>query len=224
MLRPCGRACRRTLTSINLPQTNNPPLNPCGRARPTQRSTLTQTHCNQTYATLFHACARQHFLQQGLSLHHYMLAHNPITPHPDLFVSNHLIIMYAKFGYLDHAHHLFDEMPRRNLVTWTALISEYAQRGRSEACFPLFAAMLVHYLPNEFAFSSVVSSCADSDGGYGRQVHALALKMSLDVANALITMYSKVCDHGGVFVLYRGIPCSYHPSGHQVLLSTALSH
>ncbi|PRQ22461.1 putative pentatricopeptide [Rosa chinensis] len=122
-----------------------------------------------------------------------MLTHNPITPHPDLFVSNHLIIMYAKFSYLDHAHQLFDEMPRRNLVTWTALISEYAQRGRSEACFRLFAAMLVHYLPNEFAFSSVLSSCADSDGGYGWQVHALALKMSLDACLWMLPMLSLPC-------------------------------
>ncbi|PRQ22491.1 putative pentatricopeptide [Rosa chinensis] len=86
-----------------------------------------------------------------------MLAHNPITP-PDLFVSNHLINMCSKFGYLDHARQLFDEMPRRNLVTWTALISGYAQRGRAVACFRLFAAMLAHYLPNEFAFTSVLSS------------------------------------------------------------------
>ncbi|KAM5550127.1 pentatricopeptide repeat-containing protein [Rosa sericea] len=226
MLRPCARACHRTLTSINhlvLPtppslnlQTNNL-LGEVGalatRGQLNEALSLFYTlqpppsHCNQTYATLFHACARHHSLQQGLSLHHYMLAHNPITPHPDLFVSNHLINMYAKFGYLDHAQQLFDEMPRRNLVTWTALISGYAQRGRSEACFRLFAAMLGHYLPNEFAFASVLSSCADSDGGHGRQVHALALKMSLDacvyVANALITMYSKACDHGGVFDVSR---------------------
>ncbi|XP_024163784.1 pentatricopeptide repeat-containing protein At1g71420 [Rosa chinensis] len=67
--------------------------------------------------------------------------------------------------------------------------------------------MLAHYLPNEFAFASVLSSCVDSDGGHGRQVHGLALKMSLDacvyVANALITMYSKLCDHGGVFDVSR---------------------
>ncbi|PRQ22475.1 putative pentatricopeptide [Rosa chinensis] len=138
MLRPCGRACHRTFTSINHPVLPTPPrlnlqtnnlLGEVGalatRGQLNEALSLfyaLQTHCNQTYATLFHACARHYSLQQGLSLHHYMVAHNPITP-PDLFVSNHLINMYAKFGYLDHAHQLFDEMPRRNLVTWTALIS-----------------------------------------------------------------------------------------------------
>lgn len=100
--------------------------------------------------------------------------------------------MYCKSGYLDYAHRLFDEMPTRNLVSWTALISGYAQRGQGGDCFRLFSSMLGHFRPNEFSFASVLSSCGGRDG---RQVHALALKMSWDasvfVANALITMYSK---------------------------------
>ncbi|KAK9941543.1 hypothetical protein M0R45_007247 [Rubus argutus] len=76
--------------------------------------------------------------------------------------------------------------------------------GASCKLFSLFAGPLVHYRPNEYAFASVLSSCADSyDDGYGRQVHALALTMSLDayvcVANAFITMHSKICDHLGVY-------------------------
>ncbi|XP_024163782.1 disease resistance protein ADR2-like [Rosa chinensis] len=51
-------------------------------------------------------------------------------------------------------------------------------------------------------------ACLVRDGGYGRQAHALALKMSLDacvyVATARITMYSKVCDHGDDESLERG--------------------
>ncbi|KAM1456513.1 hypothetical protein ACFX13_034650 [Malus domestica] len=159
-------------------------------------------HCPQTYATLFHVCVRHSRLQDGLSLHRYMIAHNPIHP-PDLFVTNHLINMYAKFGHLDYAHQLFDGMPRRNLVSWTALISGYALCGQPQKCLSLFAGMLVHHRPNEFSFTSVLSSLAESDGVYGRQVHALALKMSLDacvyVANALITLYSKICNPGGVY-------------------------
>ncbi|XP_004290250.1 PREDICTED: pentatricopeptide repeat-containing protein At1g71420-like [Fragaria vesca subsp. vesca] len=215
MLRLYSRAYRRTLSSINHPP---PPslnlqtiLGQVGalatRGQLNEALTLFYTlqpppsliRCNQTYATLFHACARHNSLRQGLSLHHYMLAHNPTTP-PDLFVSNHLINIYSKFGCLDHARHLFDEMPTRNLVTWTALISGFAQRGLADNCFRLFAAMLPHHLPNEFTFASVLSSCAAAETVRGRQVHALALKMSLDactyVANALITMYCKggVCD------------------------------
>ncbi|XP_023927893.1 pentatricopeptide repeat-containing protein At1g71420 [Quercus suber] len=161
--------------------------------------TQTQTQNHQTYATLFHACARHRSLHEGISLHYHMLSHNPTNPF-DLFVTNHLINMYCKFGYVDYAHRLFDEMPHRNLVSWTALISGYAQQGRAGECFLLFSSMLVEYYPNEFAVASVLSSCF---GERGRQVHALALKLALDscvyVANALITMYSKSTSFGCVY-------------------------
>ncbi|KAJ4713854.1 Pentatricopeptide repeat-containing protein [Melia azedarach] len=96
---------------------------------------------------------------------------------PDIFVTNHLINMYRKFGYLDYARNLFDEMPNRNIVSWTALISGYAQHGHSEKCFRLFSSMLEYYRPNEFTFASVLISC---DYVNGKQVHGLALKMSID--------------------------------------------
>ncbi|KAL5574181.1 hypothetical protein UlMin_023778 [Ulmus minor] len=166
--------------------------------------------CHQTYATLFHACARHNFLQQGQSLHHFMIAHNPINP-PRLFLTNHLINMYCKFGYLDYAHQLFDEMPERNLVSWTALVSGYAQCRRFVDCFCLFSRMLAHHRPNEFAFASVLSSCSESsDGLCGSQVHALALKMCLHsclyVANALITMYNKSCVNDA-WTVFKSIKC-----------------
>ncbi|XP_044467551.1 pentatricopeptide repeat-containing protein At1g71420 isoform X2 [Mangifera indica] len=151
----------------------------------------------QTYAILFHACTLHGNLQQGLHLHQHMVSHYGLHPF-DLFVTNHLINMYCKFGYLDYAQRLFDEMPKRNLVSWTALISGYAQHGHHTKSFRMFSGMLLHFRPNEFAFASVLSSC-----GYvgGKQVHALAVKMCLDayefVANSLVNMYSKNCGFGG---------------------------
>lgn len=128
-----------------------------------------------------------------MQLHEHMINNFPNEPQ-DLFVTNHLINMYAKFGYLDDARHLFDEMPKRNVVSWTALISGYAQHGNAEECFRLFCSLLQYFFPNEFSLASVLISC---DYLHGKLVHALALKFSLDahvfVANALINMYSKSC-------------------------------
>ncbi|KAL5845706.1 hypothetical protein ACOSQ3_009230 [Xanthoceras sorbifolium] len=155
-------------------------------------------HYQQTYATLFHGCALQGKLREGLHLHQHMNTHLGDDP-PDLFVANHLVNMYAKFGYLDYARKLFDEMSKRNVVSWTALISGYAQRGRVEESFRLFSGMLADCRPNEFAFVSILSSSCGYVGG--KQLHALALKMCLDVyvyvANALISMYSKNYECGG---------------------------
>ncbi|KAJ1390856.1 Tetratricopeptide-like helical domain superfamily [Sesbania bispinosa] len=159
--------------------------------------THTHTHSSlslQAYASLFHACAKKKCLQQGMALHHYMLDKDP-TIQNDLFLTNHLINMYSKCGHLAYARYLFDQMPHRNIVSWTALISGYAQSGLIRECFSLFSGLLAHFRPNEFAFASLLSACEEHDIKCGMQVHAVALKISLDanvyVANALITMYSK---------------------------------
>ncbi|KAJ0930082.1 putative tetratricopeptide-like helical domain superfamily, DYW domain-containing protein [Helianthus annuus] len=151
------------------------------------------SHTHQTYADFFHACARHNCISQGQTLHHHMIKTQKerklVT---NVYVYNHLINMYAKCGCLDHARKVFDEMPERNVVSWTALISGYAQHERCEDGFGVFSVMLGVCRPNEFAYASVLSSC---DRKFGRQVHSHALKTCFGeytyVANALITMYSK---------------------------------
>ncbi|KAK7257225.1 hypothetical protein RIF29_31038 [Crotalaria pallida] len=154
----------------------------------------------QAYATLFHACAQKKCLQQGIALHHYILQRHP-TIQNDTFLTNHIINMYCKCGQLGHAHYLFDQMPYRNIVSWTALISGYAQSGLIRECFSLFSGLMAHFRPNEFAFASLLSVCEEGGVRCGTQVHAVAFKISLDayvfVANALITMYSKCSGSNG---------------------------
>ncbi|KAK7406009.1 hypothetical protein VNO78_07622 [Psophocarpus tetragonolobus] len=154
----------------------------------------------QTYASMFHACAQKKCLQHGIALHHYILHHHPVIQN-DIFLTNHIINMYCKCGHLAYARYLFDHMSYRNFVSWTALISGYAQSRLIRECFSLFSAFLAHFRPNQFAFASLLSACQEHHIKCGTQVHAVALKISLDanvyVANALITMYSKCSSSSG---------------------------
>ncbi|KAD4585791.1 hypothetical protein R6Q59_003021 [Mikania micrantha] len=150
-------------------------------------------HTPQTYADFFHACARHGCLSQGQSLHRHMLnIQSQIYFIPSMYVYNHLLNMYAKCGCLEHARKVFDEMPERNIVSWTALISGYTQINRHEEGFAMFSQMLAYCRPNEFAYASVLSCCNHK---FGRQVHSHTMKTCFVectyVANALITMYSK---------------------------------
>ncbi|KAF3525043.1 hypothetical protein F2Q69_00051401 [Brassica cretica] len=152
-----------------------------------------QSH--QAYGALFQACAEQRNLRHGVTLHHHMLSH-PCSYSQDLFLANHLITMYTKCGKISYARKVFDEMPERNVVSWTSLITGYAKLGNEqEEGFSLFSDMLSHCLPNEFAVSSVLTSCRYETG---KQVHGLALKLGLHcsvyVANALISMYGRCRD------------------------------
>jgi pentatricopeptide repeat protein len=43
-----------------------------------------------------------------------------------------MIAGYAQNGEIERARELFDRMPKRNIVSWNAMISGYAQSGKLE--------------------------------------------------------------------------------------------
>lgn len=72
-----------------------------------------------------------------------------------------LVDMYAKCGSLKYAGRLFDLMPERNVITWTALICGSAQHGYSKQALSLFELMQqMGVRPNEFTFTGVLNACA----------------------------------------------------------------
>ncbi|OAY67782.1 Pentatricopeptide repeat-containing protein, partial [Ananas comosus] len=146
--------------------------------------------------SLLHHCSKLKSLSHGASLHSALIKSG--VEH-DLFLSNHLLNMYAKCGKLKHAHKVFDEMPRRNLVSFSALISGYDQSGEPLMALNLFSQL--EFVPNEYIYGSVLSACATLLAlSQGEQVHADVIKTGFFdvsfVSNSLISMYMKCsCFH-----------------------------
>lgn len=97
-------------------------------------------------------------------------------------------------GAVRHARALFDEMPERDVVAWTAMLSGYASSGRHREALDLFRTMAAAgVIPNEFTLSSVLTACRAAGGGSAASIHALALRRGVDhtpyVVNALINAY-----------------------------------
>ncbi|KAJ8628775.1 hypothetical protein MRB53_022098 [Persea americana] len=79
----------------------------------------------------------------------------------NVFLFNALINMYARCGELERARKLFDEMPERNIVSWTAIIAGYGMHGRGEIAVLLFDDMRQAGIrPDSVAFVSVLSACS----------------------------------------------------------------
>lgn len=114
-----------------------------------------------------------------------------------VYVGSSLVDMYAKCGELGHARKLFDEMPERNVVSWSGMIYGYAQMGEDKEALCLFKSALEGGLGlNDFTFSSVIRVCGNSTLlELGRQMHSLCVKMNCDsssfVGSSLICLYSK---------------------------------
>ncbi|XP_077227307.1 putative pentatricopeptide repeat-containing protein At5g52630 [Tasmannia lanceolata] len=115
----------------------------------------------------------------------------------DVFVGSSLVDMYAKCGEIHDARRVFDEMPERNVVSWSGMIYGYAQLGEDEEALRLFKLALIADLDvNDFTFSSVIRVCGHLTLlELGSQVHCLCVKTSFDsssfVGSSLISLYSK---------------------------------
>ncbi|CAH9137074.1 unnamed protein product [Cuscuta epithymum] len=124
----------------------------------------------------------------------------------ELFLGNYLIHLYVKNCDMDGARDLFDEMPDRNLVSWSSLITGYAQNDMPyEACESLQSMVRSGYVPNHYTFGSALRACQSlgvSGLRLGMQIHALSLKTPYSsdvvVCNVLISMY-KLCGDPGKY-------------------------
>ncbi|XP_039022888.1 putative pentatricopeptide repeat-containing protein At5g52630 [Hibiscus syriacus] len=126
----------------------------------------------------------------------------------DVFVASSLVDMYCKCREIKDARKLFDEMPERNVVSWSGMIYGYAQFGEFEEALGLFKQALYERLDvNDFTFSSVVQVCANSTLlQLGKQIHGLCFKTNYDlssfVGSSLISLYSKCGVIGGAYRVF----------------------
>lgn len=76
-------------------------------------------------------------------------------------VGSALTDMYFKCGKVEEAERSFQSLPKKNLVTWNALISGYAHNGDSRKVFKLFEELKAtkDLEPDEITFLSILSAC-----------------------------------------------------------------
>ncbi|XP_059075119.1 pentatricopeptide repeat-containing protein At2g20540-like [Cryptomeria japonica] len=69
--------------------------------------------------------------------------------------------MYAKCGSIEKARLLFDKMPQRDVISWTAMVAGYAQHGFVEKALETFKQMrLAGVKPDSTTFVSILPACA----------------------------------------------------------------
>lgn len=147
----------------------------------------------KTYAHLLHRCAYMNAIREGTGVHAHITKMGFQT---DRFLANSLITMYVKCGNLMDARLVFDKMPKRDRVSWSAIISGHAENGFADEALALFYRMRIAGMkPNHFTFVSVLQACALLGAlNLGRQVHAWAVKKLLAgnvyLGGALLHVYA----------------------------------
>ncbi|XP_074579049.1 putative pentatricopeptide repeat-containing protein At5g52630 [Curcuma longa] len=117
----------------------------------------------------------------------------------DLVVGTGLVEMYLKYGCFDEAYRLFDEIPERDVISFSTMICGFSQNGRATEALHFFSRMLEEGIePNRITIASLLSSCARlKEVKSGRMLHGYCFRSGLlDTADvvlrtALVDLYSK---------------------------------
>ncbi|KAK2978583.1 hypothetical protein RJ640_006702 [Escallonia rubra] len=118
---------------------------------------------------------------------------------PVTFLDNNLISSYVRFGNIVDARDVFDEMPERTVVSWTAVLNGYLRLGLLDEAVDLFADFVESNVrANSKTFVCVLNLCSRRvDFELGNQVHACVIKggfSNLILDSAIVYFYARCGD------------------------------
>ncbi|KAK7278109.1 hypothetical protein RJT34_23134 [Clitoria ternatea] len=156
---------------------------------------------NYTYPLVLKACSCLHSLELGRWVHDTIL-HNELHSKikPNLYVQCAVIDMFVKCGSLEDARRLFEEMPDRDLASWTAMICGTVWNGEWIEAISLFRKMRSEGLkPDSVIVASILPVCGRLEAvQLGMALQGCAVRSGFDsdlyVSNAVIDMYCKCGD------------------------------
>ncbi|KAK8537185.1 hypothetical protein V6N13_042133 [Hibiscus sabdariffa] len=115
-----------------------------------------------TYSFLLKACIRSRDFQLGKLVHSHLTRSKLEL---DTVLSNSLISLYSKSGNWTRACEIFQSMGnKRDLVSWSAMISCFANNKMESEAILVFLDMLENgFFPNEYCFTAVIRACSTAE-------------------------------------------------------------
>ncbi|XP_057831060.2 LOW QUALITY PROTEIN: pentatricopeptide repeat-containing protein At3g12770 [Cryptomeria japonica] len=147
-----------------------------------------------TMLSVIPACAELGDLDEAKRLHDYV---RNISLESDASVVTALVTMYAKCGDIKVARELFEKIPKRDVVSWSAMIGAFVQVGQANEAIILFNLMQKEGVsPNSVTFVNVLQACAHLGTlQQGTEIHEYIIRGGLEfdvfVGAALVDMYAK---------------------------------
>lgn len=162
-----------------------------------------------TYVCALVASGRVGCLSLGKGLHGLMLKKATLF---SLESGNALIDMYVKCEQLCDARRIFNELQKKDKVSWNSMISGLVQCKRSNEAIELFALMQTSsgVKPDGHILTSVLSACANLGAvDYGRWVHEYVVSAGIEwdthIGTAIVDMYAKCGCMETALEIFNGI-------------------
>ncbi|XWS73287.1 hypothetical protein CRYUN_Cryun02cG0115100 [Craigia yunnanensis] len=147
-----------------------------------------------TLVSVLGACGDLGDLNLGMWVEGFVMKHKMEL---NSFIGSALIDMYGKCGDLVSARRVFDGMQGKDVVTWNAMITGYAQNGMLDEAIKLFHGMKdTGVNPDKITLVGVLSACAsigalDLGKWIGTYAAQRGLQHNIFVSTALVDMYAK---------------------------------
>lgn len=131
----------------------------------------------------------------------------------EVAVSTATLEAYAKCGEVDESRRVFDEMPERNIVSWSAMIAAYGMNGCACEALSMLRDLDLHGLkPNKITMLSALSAC--SHGGlvaeglscFKEMIRDHGLRPSSEHYSCLVDMLGRAGDLDGAIEVIRNMP------------------
>ncbi|PHT57401.1 hypothetical protein CQW23_05887 [Capsicum baccatum] len=153
---------------------------------------------DHTFPFVLKLCTDYTEIKKGLEVHGMLMK---LGFDYNVFVNHTLLLFYGSFGDLAGARTVFNEMPKRDLVSWNSIIRVFSDSKCYFEAIGVIKEMFLwsEFKPNVVSVVSVLPVCAVLEDeimlSKGREVHGFCLRTGLEcdvfVANALIDMYAK---------------------------------
>ncbi|VFQ69129.1 unnamed protein product [Cuscuta campestris] len=168
-----------------------------------------------TFTFLIASCSRLAWLVHGATVHGLVMKNGYAS---NLYVANSLVNMYGIFNRTDDACMVFDEMPERDVFSWTSLLGAFAKNGKMWHAGQVFGKMPVR---NDVSWVVMLSGFV----GSGRYMECLryfrdmlsGCELKVKPNEAALVCAISSCAHMGAleqgkwihtYIDKSGIPCT----------------
>ncbi|OVA20191.1 Pentatricopeptide repeat [Macleaya cordata] len=144
-----------------------------------------------TFGTVLTACGNLGRVKQGKEVHAKVVMAGICG---NVVVESSLVDMYGKCGLVKDSRRVFDRMPKKNSVSWCALLGAYCQNGEFEAVLGIFREM--NKEDDLYSFGTILRACAGlAVVRQGKEVHCQYVRKGgwrdIIVESALVDLYAK---------------------------------
>ncbi|GJV49552.1 pentatricopeptide repeat-containing protein [Tanacetum coccineum] len=162
-----------------------------------------------TINTIIPVCEKLKALKQGKEIHCFAVKNNFVH---QVSITTSLMMMYARCGLLGYSFKLFNNLDRKNVISWTAMIESYIKAGYLDEALGVFREMVLSkHRPDAVASSRILSVCGELKAlKLGKEIHGQVLKKDLGsipfVSSEIVRFYGLCGEINKAMMAFKVIP------------------